>query len=120
MNTRAWSNTSGMVLLDIIMGATVLGVAVLGALSAIPATAQMEHGHREREEARLVMQRLAEEVFRSTPAEAFAEYNMTDVDDLDGPGTGHGPDFDLSGLMPTCGGAAVARIVLPTYTVGTG
>jgi hypothetical protein len=109
--------TAGSAMLDVVMGCTVLTIAVLGALSVIPGAAQMQNGLCEREEAQLVLQRIAEEVFRESPTEAFVEFNSSGMDDFDGPDTGHGPEFDLQGSIPTSNGSALGRVILPHYTI---
>lgn len=106
---------AGMVMLDVLMGASVLGIAVLGTIAAIPTTSRLQQGLKEREDAYWVLQQRCEELRQLGALEAFQTYNRYAFDDPLGEGTGKPAWFDVPGLTAVSEDGHTGHIEFPVY-----
>jgi Tfp pilus assembly protein PilV len=105
----------GIMMLDVMVGAAVLGIAVLGTIAAIPTASNLQQGLREREDAYWVLQQKCEELRQLGATEAFQTYNIYTSDAPLGPGTGRPSYFDVAGLQAVNPDGHAGHISFPIY-----
>jgi hypothetical protein len=107
----------GVALFDVLVSVSVLSIAILGLLTTIPGTANLEANIAARERVFTYLSQTWEELYSSSVHDGFARYNDLDDDDPEGPGTAIGSSFDVPEYEPVEPGGRVARIEFPPYVV---
>jgi type II secretory pathway pseudopilin PulG len=90
----------GYSLVEVMMAAVVVGVAVLGAVSAILSSVGLTRVNRDTAVARQAARRAIEEVQGVPLQEVFAAFNDTAADDAGLTVAASGADFAVAGLTP--------------------
>lgn len=109
---RAARSRRGMSLLEVLISIAVLVIGLSGFLQAIVTTSALESVAGEQAAAAAAARATVEQL-RATPlAQVFARYNASIQDDPLGV-VSPGATFDVEGLRPRPGAAAVGRIRLP-------
>lgn len=108
--------TGGFSLVEIMLGLTVIAIAIVGTVGSITSSAVLGDSNRETTIAYQAAQRVLEELHASEFGQVLALYNGVPGDDPGGAGTAPGPSFAVPGLdvRPDDADGFVGRVLLPT------
>ena len=94
---------AGFSLLEILLGALVLVIAVLGTMASITSAAVVSQSTRETTLAHKAAQRMLEQLHAMPCREVVSTFNQNPSDDIGGAGTAPGQNFAVAGLNPRDG-----------------
>ena len=114
---------SGFTLIEVMIAAIVLAVAILGLMSLIPTVTQLTETTQEGNLALNASLQMSEAIRQYADADfvyVWKAYNGITADDPNGAGTAPGNVFSVSGLQNAAGSSQVGSITFYTDENGTG
>ncbi len=120
LRSRASRNRRGFTVVDVVIAAVILVIAIGGLSSAVVSTMALNRENEETAAAYAAVKSMTEQIQDVDFEDIFATFNVNILDDPDGIGTGRGSDFAVFGLQAQQGDAdgLVGQVIFPTISVG--